>query len=84
MYHNQDLAYLFARRVASKDSGKPILDAAFGEVTVTCEKICWLLKEGERWLRPEYRSSSRMVQFFLLLLPRSAVGQQIGAEYPAF
>ena len=49
-------------RVAARDSGKPILDAAFGEVLVTCEKICWLLKEGERWLRPECRSSSRMVK----------------------
>lgn len=21
----------------------------------TCEKITWLLSEGERWLKPEYR-----------------------------
>jgi hypothetical protein len=25
--------------VAARDSGKPMVDAAFGEVLVTCEKI---------------------------------------------
>jgi hypothetical protein len=39
-----------------------MVDAAFGEVMVTCEKIWWLINEGERWLRPESRSSSIMVQ----------------------
>ncbi len=38
-----------------------MVDAAFGEVLVTCEKIRWLLSEGERWLRPETRSTGRMV-----------------------
>ena len=38
-----------------------MVDAAFGEVLVTCEKIRWLLSEGERWLRPESRSTGRMV-----------------------
>jgi hypothetical protein len=28
-----------ARRVAARESGKPMVDAAFGEVLVTCEKI---------------------------------------------
>eukprot|EP00899_Mesostigma_viride_P010789 jgi/Mesvir1/19711/Mv09971-RA.1 len=50
-------------RVASKDSGKPLVDAAFGEVMVTCEKIAWLLAEGERHLRPEYRSASAMMMY---------------------
>ena len=48
-------------RVAAEDSGKPVVDAAFGEVMVTCEKIAWLLREGERHLRPERRSSGVMV-----------------------
>lgn len=26
-------------RVAARDSGKPLVDAGFGEVIVTCEKI---------------------------------------------
>ena len=48
-------------RVAALDSGKVMVDAAFGEVMVTCEKATWLLAEGERWLRPESRSAGRMV-----------------------
>ena len=50
------------RRVSALDSGKPMVDAAFGEVMVTCEKAVWLLREGERWLRPESRSAGRMVR----------------------
>ena len=49
-------------RVSALDSGKPMVDAAFGEVLVTCEKIWWLLREGERHLRPERRSGSTMVR----------------------
>lgn len=43
------------------DSGKPMVDAAFGEVMVTCEKIAWLIREGEKYLRPERRSPGAMV-----------------------
>ena len=38
-----------------------MVDAAFGEVMVTCEKIAWLLREGERYLKPERRSPGVMV-----------------------
>ena len=48
-------------RVSARDSGKPLVDAAFGEILVTLEKIKWLLAEGERWLRPERRSSGLMM-----------------------
>jgi acyl-CoA reductase-like NAD-dependent aldehyde dehydrogenase len=47
--------------VSARDSGKPLVDAAFGEVLVTLEKIRWLLREGERWLAPERRSSGAMM-----------------------
>ena len=30
-----------------------MVDAAFGEVIVTCEKLWWLVHEGEAFLRPE-------------------------------
>ena len=50
-------------REASRDSGKPMVDAAFGEVMVTCEKIAWLIREGERYLKPERRSPGVMVMF---------------------
>jgi acyl-CoA reductase-like NAD-dependent aldehyde dehydrogenase len=42
--------------VAARDSGKALLDAIMGEVIVTCEKIHWLIREGQRWLAPESRS----------------------------
>ena len=47
--------------VSARDSGKPMVDAAFGEVMVTLEKIQWLCAEGERWLAPEARSAGVMM-----------------------
>jgi len=32
-----------------------MVDASLGEIMTTCEKITWLLDEGEKWLKPEYR-----------------------------
>lgn len=32
-----------------------MVDASLGEIMTTCEKITWLLSEGERWLKPEHR-----------------------------
>ena len=52
----------FACRVAARDSGKPLVDAAFGELMVTCEKAQWLINNGARHLRPEWRSPGRMVR----------------------
>ena len=49
-------------RVAARDSGKALVDAAFGELMVTCEKIAWLLRDGERHLRPETRAAGAMVR----------------------
>lgn len=48
-------------QVSARDSGKPLVDAAFGEILVTLEKIRWLLREGERWLKPEKRSAGLMM-----------------------
>ncbi|KAI0488455.1 hypothetical protein KFK09_028287 [Dendrobium nobile] len=41
--------------VSSRDTGKTMVDASLGEIMTTCEKITWLLAEGERWLKPEFR-----------------------------
>lgn len=48
-------------KVSALDSGKPMVDAAFGEVIVTCEKIQWLLNEGQKWLEPDVRSAGTMM-----------------------
>jgi hypothetical protein len=54
-------------RVSSRDSGKTAVDAALGEVMVTCEKMWWLVKHGQRWLKPEHRSAGIMVSLMTLL-----------------
>ena len=42
-------------RVASRDTGKTMVDGSFGEVLTTCEKISWTLNNGEEALKPDYR-----------------------------
>ena len=51
--------------VAVRDSGKPMVDAAFGELVVTCEKALWLVDHGEQYLKPERRRPGRMVRSLL-------------------
>ena len=53
----QIISYLFLIfiRISSRDTGKTMVDASLGEIMTTCEKITWLLSEGEKWLKPEYR-----------------------------
>ena len=48
-------------RLASRDSGKTLVDAAMGEVFPVCEKIRHLLTHGEADLRPESRPSGLML-----------------------
>eukprot|EP00475_Leptophrys_vorax_P027948 TRINITY_DN4003_c0_g1_i1.p1 TRINITY_DN4003_c0_g1~~TRINITY_DN4003_c0_g1_i1.p1 ORF type:complete len:586 (-),score=158.93 TRINITY_DN4003_c0_g1_i1:120-1877(-) len=38
------------------DSGKTRLEALSGEVLTTCEKLRWIIAEGPKYLKPEYRS----------------------------
>lgn len=42
-------------RVACRDSGKTRLDALMGEIMVTLEKLKWIIKHGERALKPSQR-----------------------------
>ena len=37
-------------RASSRDTEKAMVDASLGEIMTTCEKIAWLLDEGEKWL----------------------------------
>jgi acyl-CoA reductase-like NAD-dependent aldehyde dehydrogenase len=48
-------------RLASRDSGKTLADAAMGEVFPVCEKIRYLLRHGERDLAPESRPSGLLM-----------------------
>ncbi len=65
--YQQALRVAAVYRVSSRDSGKTAVDAALGEVMVTCEKIWWLIKHGQRWLKPEHRAAGIMVSLTTLL-----------------
>lgn len=43
-------------KIASRDSGKTMVDAAFGEILTTCEKLRWTISNAETVLAPDYRS----------------------------
>ncbi|BGP51561.1 Meiotic Sister-Chromatid recombination aldehyde dehydrogenase [Rhodotorula kratochvilovae] len=45
-------------KVASRDSGKTLVDAAFGEILTTCEKLRWLIANAEAALAPDYRPTN--------------------------
>ncbi|KAJ6823885.1 aldehyde dehydrogenase 22A1 [Iris pallida] len=71
--------------ISSRDTGKTMVDASLGEIMTTCEKLTWLLAEGEKWLKPEYRSSGRSmlhkrakVEFY----PLGVVGAIVSWNYP--
>ncbi|KAE9601496.1 hypothetical protein Lal_00040568 [Lupinus albus] len=71
--------------ISSRDTGKTTVDASLGEIMTTCEKIHWLLSEGERWLKPEYRSSGNSmlhkrakVEFH----PLGVIGAIVSWNYP--
>lgn len=72
-------------RISATDSGKPMVDAAFGELIVTCEKIRWLMSEGEAWLSPEHRSAGRMMFYKkarVEYVPLGVVGAIVPFNYP--
>ncbi|GAA5846640.1 hypothetical protein JCM9279_003391 [Rhodotorula babjevae] len=45
-------------KVASRDSGKTLVDAAFGEILTTCEKLRWLIANAEAAIAPDYRPTN--------------------------
>lgn len=47
-------------RVSARDSGKPVVDAALGEVLTTAEKIRTIVASGELWLEPDRRAVGPM------------------------
>ncbi|GAB7344891.1 hypothetical protein MBLNU457_3328t1 [Dothideomycetes sp. NU457] len=51
--HQDDIA-----RAACLDSGKTKVDALFGEILVTAEKIKWTINHGEKALLPESRPTN--------------------------
>lgn len=60
-------------RLAVRDSGKTMVDAAMGEIFPVCEKIRYLLDHGEEDLAPERRGSG-----FLLHKVAEVIWQPLG------
>ncbi|KAF9009459.1 meiotic sister-chromatid recombination aldehyde dehydrogenase [Cyathus striatus] len=57
LVENQDAC----ARVACRDTGKTLVDAALGEILTTCSKLEWLINHGERVLKPEKRHGNFMM-----------------------
>ncbi|KAI1457316.1 ALDH-like protein [Annulohypoxylon moriforme] len=50
-------------RVSSMDSGKTMVDAMLGEIMVTAEKLEWMIKHGEKALRPSRRPTNLLMTY---------------------
>ncbi|KAK4689881.1 hypothetical protein P7C73_g247, partial [Tremellales sp. Uapishka_1] len=48
-------------RVACRDTGKTRVDAVFGEILTSLSKIDWLIKHGERALKPSGRPTNLLL-----------------------
>lgn len=72
-------------KVAVRDSGKTLLDAIIGEILVTCEKLAWLTHSGEKYLKPEARSTGRMMimkKVRVEYIPLGVIGAIVPWNYP--
>jgi acyl-CoA reductase-like NAD-dependent aldehyde dehydrogenase len=50
-------------RAACLDSGKTRIDASFGEILVTAEKLKWTINHGERALKSERRPTNLLMMY---------------------
>ncbi|KAG2041409.1 Aldehyde/histidinol dehydrogenase [Suillus americanus] len=81
LVENQELC----ARVACRDSGKTMVDAALGEILSTCSKLEWLINHGERALRTETRYSNLMMSYKksqVIYEPKGVVSAIVSWNYP--
>ncbi|KZO93977.1 Aldedh-domain-containing protein [Calocera viscosa TUFC12733] len=72
-------------RVACRDTGKTMIDAAFGEILTTCAKLEWLIKHGERELRPSSRRNPLLLlhkKAHVYYQPKGVVAAVVSWNYP--
>ncbi|KZT72872.1 Aldedh-domain-containing protein [Daedalea quercina L-15889] len=72
-------------RIACRDTGKTLLDAALGEVLTTCSKLDWLINHGERYLRPERRRGNLLMFYkksWVCYEPLGVVAAIVSWNYP--
>ncbi|KAK7049325.1 Meiotic Sister-Chromatid recombination aldehyde dehydrogenase [Paramarasmius palmivorus] len=78
---NQELC----ARVACRDTGKTLIDAALGEIITTASKLEWILDHGERYLRPEKRSRNLILGYkdsYVHYDPLGVVAAIVSWNYP--
>ncbi|KAF9586469.1 Meiotic Sister-Chromatid recombination aldehyde dehydrogenase [Lunasporangiospora selenospora] len=72
-------------RVASRDTGKTMIDGKFGEILVTCERIRWTLAHGEDALKDECRDPG-LLMFYkeakVEYRPMGVVAALVSWNYP--
>lgn len=67
------------------DSGKTRVDAAFGEILVTAEKLKWTIEHGEKALAPESRPTNFLMMYKKNLVtyePLGVVSACVSWNYP--
>jgi acyl-CoA reductase-like NAD-dependent aldehyde dehydrogenase len=72
-------------RVSARDSGKAKVDAAMGEIMVTCEKLRWTINNAEQYLVPEKRASGTLMphkRVWVEWVPVGVVGAIVPWNYP--
>nr|BAV14024.1 aldehyde dehydrogenase [Pholiota microspora] len=81
LVENQDAC----ARVACRDTGKTLIDAALGEILTTCSKMEWLLNYGEDAIKPETRHSNMMMFYKksqVIYEPLGVVAGIVSWNYP--
>ncbi|GJJ68079.1 hypothetical protein EMPS_00425 [Entomortierella parvispora] len=72
-------------RVASRDTGKTMVDGKFGEILTTCERIRWTLAHGEDALKDEYRDPGLLMFYKAAKVsykPMGVVAALVSWNYP--
>jgi aldehyde dehydrogenase (NAD+) len=72
-------------RVASRDTGKTMVDGKFGEILTTCERIRWTLAHGEDALKDEYRDPGLLMFYKAAKVeyhPKGVVAALVSWNYP--
>ncbi|KAF9349599.1 Meiotic Sister-Chromatid recombination aldehyde dehydrogenase [Mortierella sp. AD094] len=72
-------------RVASRDTGKTMVDGKFGEILTTCERIRWTLAHGEDALKDEYRNPGLLMFYKSAKVeyrPMGVVAALVSWNYP--
>lgn len=72
-------------RASCLDSGKTKIDASFGEILVTVEKLQWTIKHGEQALQPSRRPTNLLMCYkknYVIYQPLGVVASCFSWNYP--